>query len=105
MGIFQIEIYTSMERNPAISIVRQGLISREGWISNHQLFSNKLASIAFEMPSDGLAGFLADLKSAGLKPQYDAALPAVGDREITGTIALTFLHDEPDMKREVPAFG
>lgn len=104
MRLLKIEIYTKRERNQAISDLVDAVNSADGWVSGHQFFSNVAASIAFELPSGGLTGFLTKLGGCGFTPHVHEAPPPKG-KEIKGTIAITFIHDEPDMKRDVPAFG
>ncbi len=49
--------------------------------------------------------FFGELKEAGFNPKLQDALPAGGAGDIRGSISVTFLHDEPDLKRDVQAFG
>jgi len=108
MKPLRIEIITKVERNEAISLVREAIGSSDGWIVTHQLFSNLSASIVFEIPGGEAEGLLVRLKDAGLNPKVEGDTPdAQGDAkgEMRGFIALTFIHGEPDMKRDVPAFG
>ena len=103
--MLHIEIITKIERNHALSLVTDALNSCEGFILNHQLFSNIAASIMFEMPASMFAAFTARLKSDGFTASVDAEVPAGTKGDLNGTIAFTFIHDEKDMKRDVPAFG
>jgi hypothetical protein len=108
MKLFRIEIITKTERNEAISLVREAINAAEGWIITHQLFSNMSASIIFEMPLGGVEGFVANLKNKNFYPQFEGDIPndkGGGKSDIKGSITLTFIHDEPDMKRDVPPFG
>ncbi len=105
MKPFRIEIITKMERNQAISLIREAISASEGWIVTHQLFSNLSASIVFEMPYDEAEGFLSRLNEAGFSPATEKGIPKGKGDDIRGVLSLTFIHDEPDMKRDVPAFG
>ncbi len=104
MSLLKIEIYTKRERNQAISDLVDAVNSSDGWVSGHQLFSNVAASIAFEIPYEGLTNFLSKLEGCDFTPHV-AEAPLPKGKEIKGTIAITFIHEEPDMKRDVPAFG
>ena len=112
MKPFRIEIITTVERNEAISLVREAIGASEGWIVTHQLFSNLSASIVFEMPNIEAENLLSRLKDAGFSLKVEGGIPhaqrdakGAAKGEMSGFISLTFIHDEPDMKRDVPAFG
>lgn len=96
------------DRNAAISAAERAIASAGGWITNFTLLSNAAATLLFEVPADRVrdleAAFAAiplplDADSAGQLAQDGAA----GD--LRGSLSLTFLHDEPDLRRAVPAFG
>lgn len=103
--MLHIEIITKIERNHALSLATDAINASEGFILNHQLFSNMGASIMIEMPAALVAAFMARLTDAGLRPSADAEVPDGVEGDMRGTIAFTFIHDEKDMKRDVPAFG
>lgn len=103
--IWQLRAVTKQERNRAITAARESLSRQGGWITHHSLFSNHAATLNFELPTAKAAAFIADLAAAGLTARYDGDLPPPEDGELQGSLQLTFLHDDPDMKRHVPAFG
>ncbi len=81
-----------------------------GWIIDHALFSNVAACIRFAVPARGLAGFRDRILAAGFALDAEsldaigAAVPADPvDTELTVALNLTFVHDEPDLRRTVPA--
>jgi len=98
-------IFTSIERNAAISEVSEALSRSGGWIEDQTFFSNKAATIRFEMPICALEEFQRDILKRGLRTHVDDQLPANEEGDVKGTISLTFSHSEPDLKREVPPFG
>ncbi len=104
MKLFRIEIVTQMERNLALQLLTDIISTHEGWIVNHQLFSNIAASIVFELPSDKMKDLCVSIESAGFKTDSDESF-SVKTKEIRGSLAITFIHDEPDLKRNIPAFG
>lgn len=100
----RMEIFTRIERNQALTLVKDAITSTEGWLVHHQLFSNMSASLLVELPVEQIEPFLSKLGDAGFSPGLDGKPPpAKGDTRIA--ISITFLHDEGDMKRDVPAFG
>lgn len=105
MAFLRIEIATRIERNQALTLISELISGADGWIVSHQLFSNLSATINMEIPASGVEGFVSRLKEAGFVPQVQGELPAISHGDVRGCVALTFIHDEPDMKRDVPAFG
>lgn len=82
-----------------------------GWIEGHTLMSNLVINFRFVLPGSGwrqLAGRIAahaitldGPSKAGLEQLSASAMD--GDSERAGSLAISFIHDEPDLKREVPA--
>jgi len=105
MAFLKLEIITKIERNRAITNIKDAINSSQGWIVDHKLFSNNSASLTFEIPAKSIDAFLHKLNDAGFKPEIigDKPLGSVGD--IRCGLAITFIHNDPDMKREVPPFG
>lgn len=101
----RIEIITRMERNEAISAIRTALSQSGGWIVDHTLFSNVSATIQFEIPAPASAQLIERLIEAQLPPVGQIELKPSGKGDLRGTLLITFIHDESDLKRPVPAFG
>jgi hypothetical protein len=104
MTFLRLEITTHIERNHAITLISQAIKSTGGWIVNHKLFSNTLASISFEIPSSQITYFIESLKVAGFEADVVGDLPASPKGEVSGILSINFVHSEPDMKRDIPAF-
>jgi len=98
-------IVTSRERNAAILDVREALSKSGGWVEEQLFFSNKAATIRFEIPGDALDRFQNELRERSLKPYIEGALPTDVTGDLKGTVSLTFSHQEADLKRDVPPFG
>ncbi len=105
MAFLRLEIVTKIERNQAITKIKDAIGCAEGWIADHKLFSNNSASLSFEIPSKAIELFLLKLNEAGFKPEIIGNKPTANDEDIRCGLAITFVHNEPDMKREVPPFG
>jgi len=105
MKSLRIEIVTRAERNQALSLANDAIGAVEGWIVSHQLFSNMSATLIFELPATNCEKLLARLRDAGFKPTLKDDYPAGQKGDVRGNLVFTFIHDEPDMKRAVPAFG
>ena len=102
----RIDATTRRQFNVVLHEVSDAIMACDGWVSNHQLFSNLMAMVAFEMPPSRVADFLAKLESCDIRiskaPDYDANSPHESSR---GQINLSFNHSDPELRREVPAFG
>ena len=105
MDFLRFEIITRQERNSVITIVKDAITSAGGWIIDHQLFSNASASINFEVGYRDLDLLINKLEVKDLKPEIINDCERDKDGDVRCGIALIFIHDEPDLKREVPPFG
>ncbi|MEP1089953.1 MAG: hypothetical protein ABJH63_20240 [Rhizobiaceae bacterium] len=94
-----------MERNHAIMAVREAIAGSQGWIVDQSLFSNTATTISFEMPSTSRQNFLSGLVDAGLTAHIEREVSSSDTGDFRGIISMTFAHDEPDLKRDVPPFG
>ena len=98
---------TRGDRHQTTADIDAAVSSAGGWIVDHALFSNIAASIRFAVPLPGLAELRRRLVAAnvGLDEESLAALDAcpAGEDEISVTLSVTFVHDEPDLRREIPA--
>lgn len=105
MDFLRLEIITHKERNAALTDVKNAISSASGWIVSHNLYANTMASLNFEIPHTARDKFLQDLEKSGFTPNIIQDCPAKSSGEISGGVSLIFVHEEPDMKRDVPPFG
>ncbi|MEM9635714.1 MAG: hypothetical protein AAGA50_30610 [Pseudomonadota bacterium] len=105
MKFARFSLFTPMDRNLAITHVCDGVTEARGWVVDQSFFSNIAATINFEMPSSSLQIFQDILRDKGLQPHIEGDLPADAFGDVRGSVSLTFSHNEPDMKRDVPPFG
>ena len=105
MAFLRISITTAMDRNQAITEVRNAITGRGGWIVDHALFSNLSANLNFELPGNQAADLVAALAAAGFHPDIGGEMPEEQQKDLRGQAALTFIHQDTDLKRDVPAFG
>ncbi|MEG3900015.1 hypothetical protein QT989_30755 [Microcoleus sp. SVA1_B6] len=85
-------------------------ISQAGaWITDFHQYSNILICINFQVPIANLDKLAATLQETGLhlsQESLDQLMPAndstLKDEEFGGTLQITFVHNEPDLLREVP---
>ncbi|WP_417413521.1 hypothetical protein [Hoeflea sp.] len=115
--LLMLSAVTRANRHMVMQQVNDIVVSCGGWIEGHTLFSNIAATFRFVLPQAGLAAFAEQVNAAGV--HIDAAgLAAVAQRaavpaeepdaaaasyEVAGALSVTFVHDEPDLRREIPA--
>ena len=104
MAVFQLSAVTKQERNAATTAVMDTIMAQGGWVEDVHLFSNIMTTVNFVMPANQIAGFVAALNGHGIHAEGAApdSLKAVGDTETRCSLQLTFIHNEPDLKREIP---
>ena len=102
-----------------ISRVRRAFAESNGSIVDFKMFSNVSLNILFELPARRIGELSGALAATGLRLSAesrelltdwqqrfgadDAAAPgASGLTEIAGSLQITFLHHEPDLRLEVP---
>jgi len=89
----------------AVHDVAEAINAAGGWVVSHQFFSNRLASIAFELPANQFVAFVAALESLGVTLHQSVPDRGRAATEIAAQLSITFVQDGPDIRREVPAFG
>ncbi|WP_085908584.1 hypothetical protein [Kiloniella majae] len=102
----RISIMTSMDRHSAIHELSTAISQSNGWVSDHTLLSNVAATINFEI--DDLAAYkklLSKLEENTLNPGIELEKIGNENNVIQGQLTITFIHNDPDLKQDVPAFG
>lgn len=106
---------TRRDRHEMISRVKDAVLKGGGFVVDFHVFSNRSVCLNFEVS----AGKIGSLKDAleetglGLTEESRAHLAEGSERaeqlsvedeasEVTGTLEITFIHDEPDLRIEVP---
>ncbi|MBD2081609.1 hypothetical protein [Leptolyngbya sp. FACHB-17] len=102
--------FTRAERLGITDRVSEAINQAGAWITDFHLYSNILICINFQVPIANLDKLSAKLKETGLElsqeslkqlmPVHDSMLK---EQELVGTLQITFLHNEPDLLRDVPA--
>ena len=105
MSIVMLTAVTRVERRAATSFVFDTVNRLGGWIDDVHMYSNLMNTIRLTLPAGAFAELVAALEEGGimvdpLQDPGDLRDPAT---ECMATLQLTFIHDEPDLKREVPA--
>lgn len=99
-----------------ISSVKDAITQSGGWIVDFRMFSNVSISLNFEIPVTEIARLYSALKLMDIQWSRDSegSLPdsltwqtSLSSEtkvvDIRGALQLTFIHNEPDLRIEVPA--
>jgi hypothetical protein len=103
-----LEIVTRVERLVAIEGASAAVRAADGWIDDVNFFSNILVVIQFSLPSSKCNVFLQAIAAAGLHIEEAAASAlvqaeaSIEDNSVSGALRITFVNDEPDIRRTVP---
>ncbi|MFC3163629.1 hypothetical protein [Ciceribacter thiooxidans] len=103
-SILMLNAVTRCERNAATSFVFDSINARGGWVDDVHMYSNKMTNIRFVLEAGDIEPFLAALADYGIRLDAPAERFAPDDHtERKATLQLSFVHDEPDLRREIPA--
>lgn len=101
---------TRAERIGMTDRVSEAINQAGAWITDFHLYSNILICINFQVHITNLNRLAATLQETGLRlsqesleqlmPTHDSTLK---EQELVGTLQITFVHNEPDLLRDVPA--
>jgi hypothetical protein len=101
--------FTKAERIQMTTQVSDAISEAGAWITDFHQYSNILICINFQVPSANLDRLATALQETGLHLSQESLdqLMAVNDstlkdEECPGTLQITFVHNEPDLLREVP---
>jgi hypothetical protein len=102
--------FTKAERIEMTHRVSEAITQAEAWITDFHLYSNILICINFQVPISNLDRLSAKLQETGLQlsqESLDRLIPShkstLKEQELVGTLQITFVHNEPDLLRDVPA--
>ncbi len=105
MRILMLNAVTRRERKDATSFVFDTVNGLGGWIDDVQMYSNLMNTIRLTLSAGAYPALIAALREGGIavdEPDEELA-GADSAVERMATLQITFIHDEPDMKRDVPA--
>jgi hypothetical protein len=106
---------TRADRHEMISRVGEAILAAGGFVLDFHMFSNVAISINFEVAAVNVGKLHARLKETGLRlseesnelltgypGELDGLEAASRDAVVAGALQITFVHDEPDLRIEVP---
>lgn len=105
MAIVMLSAVTRVERKAATSFVFDTVNRLGGWIDDVHMYSNLMNTIRLTLPAGAFADLLKALEEGAIAVDPPEGLGDIGDpaAERMATLQLTFIHDEPDLKRAVSA--
>ncbi len=106
----QLSGFTKADRIQMTDRVSEAINQAGAWIIDFHLYSNLLICINFEVSIGNLVKLATLLQTTGLhlsQESLEQLIPAndpnLNDAELAGTLQITFIHNQPDLRREVPA--
>jgi hypothetical protein len=109
-GLLQLSGFTRANRLLCISRLRDAIVMTcGGWITDFYEFSNISLNLHFEIPIERLPILSESLLAAEvhLSSQTLATLnhlvSGMDEGPVRGTLQVTFIHNEPDLRRHIPA--
>lgn len=111
----RINAVTRANRDQTIARVRTAIAQSGAWVVDVKLFSNVSVCFNFEVPSSRTAQLRQALTAtelrltkesddslASLLEHHEAAAKGSRETDIAGTLQITFIHNEPDLRIDVP---
>jgi len=101
--------FTREERIGMTNRVSEAINQAGAWITDFHQYSNILICINFQVSIANLDNLAATLQQTGLQlsqeslEQLEPQDSAMKDQELVGTLQITFIHNEPDLLRDIPA--
>jgi hypothetical protein len=99
-----------------ISLAKEAVIKSGGWIIDFKVFSNISICLNFELPDRNIDQLYSTLRSIGLRLSQESEdllsnwyhrqeKPNTEPKavDVAGTLQITFVHNEPDLRIKVPA--
>ena len=115
MRFLRINCFTKAHRHEVISGVKDAFLRSGGFITDFHMFSNASLCVNFELPLHSVSQFrlllseiemqLSEESKVMLESYATGANPGaeLKEAEVVGTLQISFFHDEPDLRIEVPA--
>lgn len=104
---FQLSAITNQERNSVTTLVFDCIGEMGGWVADVHMYSNIMTTISFTIAEDKILPFLGALAAKDVTARLDredlniSSSPRTIERN--GSLQITFVHNERDLRRDVPA--
>lgn len=100
---------TKVGRHQVMADINDAVIGAGGWVVNHTLYANLATVFQLMMPAHRVVAFLEALEELHVRldseslAQADVLRGNANEDELPLCLNVTFIHNEPDLRREVPA--
>lgn len=97
---------TRRERHAVTTEVMDLIAALGGWVDEARMFSNTMTTIRFHLAESRLAELRARLCESGLPTTVaggELRRSPSADVERPGSLQITFVHDDGDLRHDVPA--
>jgi hypothetical protein len=109
----RINAHTRADRKETISLASEAINSSGGWVIDSRLFSNVSINFNFEIELKNIRRLYRALTQIDIRltEKSRAALEELSERvsitdapagDVAGTLQITFIHNEPDLRIEIP---
>lgn len=102
--------FTKADRMQMTARVSEAINKAGAWITDFHLYSNVVICLNFEVAIANLEKLALSLQETGLHLSQDSLQQLTithdstpKEKELIGTLQVTFIHNEKDLLREVPA--
>lgn len=104
----RLEAITRIDRFVVMESANAAVQAAGGWIDDVNFFSNISVVVSFSLPRGTTGEFLTALAAAGLRIG-DAAGASLAEADlkpgsdaVRGSLHISFVHDDPDLRRTIP---
>lgn len=111
-SVIRVKGFTRENRYEMIDYAVNSIQTCGGWVTNHTMYSNKIIVINFEIEAKGVRNLLHLFNQNGLVLFAESSqmmnefseyiVKGKEEKEIVGSINITFINDEPPIRNEVP---
>jgi hypothetical protein len=103
---FRLQAITRRPRHEVTRAAERAIRGAGGWVTGFRQFSNAAVVLDVEVAPGRLAALYGAVEAEGMRlrpPLGDLPLPPADQDEVAGTLRIEFVHDEPDLRIDVPA--
>jgi len=104
---FLLSAITNQERNSVTTFVFDCIGEMGGWVADVRMYSNIMTTISFTIAENKILPFLDALAAKDVTARLDREDLNISNYprtiERNGSLQITFVHNERDLRRDVPA--
>jgi hypothetical protein len=97
----RINATTDRERYEITKEIQDVLAACNGYVLDSHLYSNISTVLNIEINASAIDAFINELEALGMRIKCERSLD-VNDQDVRGTLQITFVHNDPDIRHEVP---